>query len=63
MTLEEFYYTEKVLLDQFYAKYKNGRLPAGILKSETDSYDRTNWEILFHFFVIKASEINETTQP
>ena len=35
MTLEEFYYTEKVLLDQFYAKYKNGRLPAGILKSET----------------------------
>lgn len=47
MTLEEFYHTEKVLLDQFYAKYKNDRLPAGILKSETDSYDRTNWEILF----------------
>lgn len=57
MTLEEFYHTEKVLLDQFYAIHKNNAEKAIVIKHDMSSFDRTDWEILFHHF------ITITTQP
>lgn len=57
MTLEEFYHTEKILLDQFFAIYKNNDEKATVIKYNNPSFDRTDWEILFHYF------ITITTQP
>lgn len=57
MTLEEFYHTEKILLDQFYAIHKNNAEKATVIKHDETSFDWTDWEILFHYF------ITTTTQP
>ena len=74
MTLEEFYHTEKILLDQFFVLYE--KVKVDLPQLDWDSFDIFHWEKLFQHFVtittmpqldstyLKQVKIkDETTQP